>query len=72
VRDAVQPRLLLVVRGDHEPADQIKRGVDLTVVDARQQVLKYPAKPCVIIMDEIFNSTNVVEAIAGAYSILEN
>lgn len=35
-------------------------------------VRKYPDKPCLIIMDEIFNSTNVVEAIAGAYSILEN
>jgi hypothetical protein len=35
-------------------------------------VRKYPDKPCLIIMDEIFNSTNVVEAIAGAFSILEN
>lgn len=28
-------------------------------------------KPALIIMDEIFNSTNVVEAISGAYAILE-
>lgn len=28
-------------------------------------------KPSLVVMDEIFNSTNVVEAIAGAYAILE-
>jgi hypothetical protein len=28
-------------------------------------------KPCLIVMDEIFNSTNMVEGIAGAYSILD-
>lgn len=30
-----------------------------------------PNKKCLIVMDEIFNSTNLVEAIAGAYSILQ-
>jgi len=27
-------------------------------------------KPCLIVMDEIFNSTNMIEAVSGAYSIL--
>lgn len=27
--------------------------------------------PCFLVMDEIFNSTNVIEAISGAYAILE-
>ena len=34
-------------------------------------IREYEDKPCMIVMDEIFNSTNMVEAIAGAYSILE-
>lgn len=33
---------------------------------------KYMEYPCFLVMDEIFNSTNVVEAISGAYAILEN
>lgn len=37
----------------------------LSVVDA------HPDKKSLIVMDEIFNSTNLVEAIAGAYSILQ-
>ena len=28
-------------------------------------------KTCLVVMDEIFNSTNIIEAVAGAYSILE-
>lgn len=35
-----------------------------------QTLKKHPHKPALVVMDEIFNSTNVVEAIAGAYSIL--
>ena len=33
---------------------------------------QYAQAPCFVVMDEIFNSTNVVEAISGAYAILEN
>uniref|UniRef100_A0A6C0CV74 DNA mismatch repair proteins mutS family domain-containing protein n=1 Tax=viral metagenome TaxID=1070528 RepID=A0A6C0CV74_9ZZZZ len=33
---------------------------------------QYAHAPCFVVMDEIFNSTNVVEAISGAYAILEN
>jgi hypothetical protein len=34
-------------------------------------VKAHPDKKSLIVMDEIFNSTNLVEAIAGAYSILQ-
>ena len=33
---------------------------------------KFKGYPCMVVMDEIFNSTNVIEAISGAYAILEN
>ena len=32
---------------------------------------KHPDEKSLIVMDEIFNSTNIIEAIAGAYSILQ-
>lgn len=35
-------------------------------------IQKFSNAPCFIVMDEIFNSTNVIEAISGAYAILEN
>lgn len=33
---------------------------------------RFEGLPCFVVMDEIFNSTNVIEAISGAYAILEN
>ena len=35
-------------------------------------ITKFSKYPCFLVMDEIFNSTNVIEAISGAYAILEN
>jgi DNA mismatch repair ATPase MutS len=34
-------------------------------------IKKNQTRPCIIFMDEIFNSTNMIEAISGAYSILD-
>lgn len=36
-----------------------------------QTIEKCCGRTCLVVMDEIFNSTNVIEAVAGAYSILE-
>lgn len=35
-------------------------------------MLEYKSQPCLVALDEIFSSTNVIEAISGAYAILEN
>lgn len=41
-------------------------------LDNLNTMLKHQSYPCLVALDEIFSSTNVVEAISGAYAILEN